>query len=424
MRLNVPADHPRFGEAVACRCASDETPQQRRERIARYSNIGALSRLTFANLIKRGRAAGAREQETYQRCVDDARAFADAPEGWLVLCGASGCGKTHIAASVVNRLLDRGEGALFVVVPDLLDHLRAAYQPNAEVAYDELFERVRNAPVLVLDDLGTQAQTPWAQEKLFQLINHRFNTRLPTVVTTNLLPEQIDERLRTRLTDAGIARVYVLEARRPAELRALDVLDHPVIRDMTFERFETRGLHLAPDDRRQMENAYRQALAFAEHPDGWLLFMGPHGAGKTHLAAAIANYRRQRGETPSFVVVPDLLDYLRRGFAAEDGRQHDAFDEIRAAQLLILDDMDTQTGIPWVRDRLFQLLNFRYTARLPTVITTALALDDLGERLASRLVDPAVCSMILLGQPQRAAEPLGPSGAPARRARSGRSRKP
>jgi len=117
-------------------------------------------------------------------------------------------------------------------------------------------------------------------------------------------------------------------------------------------------------------------------------------------------------------VVPDLLDYLRRGFASDDGRQHDAFDEIRAAPLLILDDMDTQTGIPWVRDRLFQLLNFRYTARLPTVITTALALDDLGERLASRLVDPAVCSMILLGQPQRAAE------APVRRGRGGRPRKP
>ena len=173
------------------------------------------------------------------------------PTAGSLLSGASGCGKTHIAAAIVNRLLERGEPALFVVVPDLLDHLRSAYQPGADVGYDELFERVRNAPVLVLDDLGTQAQTPWAQEKLFQLINHRFNTRLPTVVTTNLLPEQLDDRLRTRLTDAGIARVYVLEAKRPSELRALDVLDHPLIREMTFERFDTRGAHLAVDDRKR-----------------------------------------------------------------------------------------------------------------------------------------------------------------------------
>jgi len=415
VRRNVGPEHPDFGEAVPCRCAAQETAEDRGTRLLRYSNIGALSRLTFANLIARGRSAGAREQEQYRQCVADARAFADAPDGWLLLSGASGCGKTHIAAAIVNKLLERGEPALFVVVPDLLDHLRSAYQPNADIGYDDLFERVRNAPVLVLDDLGTQAQTPWAQEKLFQLINHRFNTRLPTVVTTNLLPEQLDDRLRTRLTDAGIARVYVLEARRPSELRALDVLDHPLIRDMTFERFETRGVHLATDDRKRIENAYRQALAFAEQPDGWLLFMGPHGSGKTHLASAIANYRRLRGETPSFIVVPDLLDYLRRGFAADDGRPHDAFDEMKTAPLLILDDLDTQTGIPWVRDRLFQLLNYRHTARLPTVITTALSLDDLGERLASRLVDPAVCTVIVLGEPVRAAEP------PARR--RGRPRK-
>jgi DNA replication protein DnaC len=152
-----------------------------------------------------------------------------------------------------------------------------------------------------------------------------------------------------------------------------------------------------------VENAYRQALAFAETPAGWLVFMGPHGAGKTHLASAIANYRRQRGESPGFVVVPDLLDHLRRGFSSDESRgTHDAFDEMKSAPLLILDDLDTQNGIPWVRDRLFQLLNYRHTARLPTVITTALALDDLGERLASRLVDPAACAVIVMGEPVRA----------------------
>src|SRR5438105_4159382 len=82
------------------------------------------------------------------------------------------------------------------------------------------------APVPVLDDLAPRSPTPWAQEKLFQLINHRYNERLPTVVTTNIAPEQLDERLRTRLPDASLARVYVLESKRPSDMRALDVLDH------------------------------------------------------------------------------------------------------------------------------------------------------------------------------------------------------
>lgn len=391
---------------MPCACATSETPEQRCARLARYSRIGALARLVFANLITRGRGASAREQEQYRRCVDDARGFAEAPDGWLLLSGASGCGKTHIAAAIVNRLLERGQPALFVVVPDLLDHLRAAYQPGAEVAYDELFERVRSAPVLVLDDLGTQAPTAWAQEKLFQLVNHRFNTRLPTVVTTNLLPEQIDERLRTRLTDASISHAYVLESRRPAEARTLDALDHELIREMTFERFDARALHLAGEDRRRIENAYRQALTFAERPDGWLLFMGSHASGKTHLAAAIANHRRARGDTPAFVKVSELLDFLRRGFARDDQRgSFDAFDEMKAAPLLVLDDLDAQTSIGWVRDRLFQLLDYRHTARLPTVLTTALSLDDLGERIASRLVDHAVCTVMYLGEPRRIEPP-------------------
>ncbi|HWQ29146.1 MAG TPA: ATP-binding protein [Dehalococcoidia bacterium] len=411
MRLRVPVDDPRFGQAVPCSCVLRETEEKRQRRLQRYSNLGPLTRLTFANLMRRGRSPATRDQERYQRCVEDAEAFAERPEGWLVLTGASGCGKTHIAAAVANRLIERGQPALFVVVPDLLDHLRAAYAPDAELSYDQLFEQVRNAPVLILDDLGTQSATPWAQEKLFQLINHRFNARLPTIVTTNLTLEQFDERLRTRLSDPSLARVWTLEERRPQELRGLDALNLPLFREMTFDRFDHRGLHLPPDQRRALENAYRHALAFAEKPENWLVFMGPHGAGKTHLAAAIANYRRQQGDDVTFVVVPDLLDFLRQSFSADQPATfHQVFESIRTAPVLVLDDLDVQANIPWVREKLFQLLNHRYAARLPTVITTALSMDELGERLASRLVDPTVCAVLYMGSANFHAQPASGAG--------------
>src|SRR3990172_7047914 len=133
VRRDVPLGHPEFGKALPCSCVQLESREDRLTRLQRYSNLGPLTRLTFDNLISRGRSADPRDQARFQRCVDDARAFADDPHGWLVMAGASGCGKTHVAAAVANRCLELGRPALFVVVPDLLDHLRAAYRPGSDV---------------------------------------------------------------------------------------------------------------------------------------------------------------------------------------------------------------------------------------------------------------------------------------------------
>ena len=50
--------------------------------------------------------------------------------------------------------------SLFVVVPDLLDHLRAAFSPQANTSYDRRFDEVKHARLLVLDDLGTENAWP------------------------------------------------------------------------------------------------------------------------------------------------------------------------------------------------------------------------------------------------------------------------
>ena len=266
---------------------------------------------------------------------------------------------------------------------------------------------MRNAPVLVLDDLGGQSSTPWAQEKLSQIINHRFNARLPTVITNCGPLHKLDERLQTRLTDPSLSRVFELEpasgGRRGG--RKLDVFDQPRFRNMTFDSFDTQGFHLPVAERRRLEDAYRFALDFAQKPEGWLMLTGPRGSGKTHLAVAITNYRRQMGDSPYFIEVAELLHFLRHG---KEGDEHyyEEIEEIREAPLLVLDDFDFRRRNPWW-DELFQILNHRYTARLPTVVTTPqtlanLSLDELGERIASLLGDPTVCSeMRLPGAPQK-----------------------
>jgi DNA replication protein DnaC len=121
-------------------------------------------------------------------------------------------GKTHLAAAIANEALDRGEAVLFAVVPDLLDHLRATFGPQSTVGYDERFELVRTVSLLILDDLGTESTTPWAREKLYQLINHRYNYRLATVITTNLKPEVIEPRIYSRLCDPACGTMIMVVA--------------------------------------------------------------------------------------------------------------------------------------------------------------------------------------------------------------------
>ena len=142
--------------------------------------------MTFRNFDTHGMNATPDQQLSLEAAWKAALQFAQQPEDWLVLTGPVGCGKTHLAASIANYRLQQGQPAVFVVVPDLLDHLRSSFAPESPMTYDVLFDSIKNAPLLILDDLGAQSTTPWALEKLFQLINHRYNGRLPTVITTSL----------------------------------------------------------------------------------------------------------------------------------------------------------------------------------------------------------------------------------------------
>jgi DNA replication protein DnaC len=113
-----------------------------------------------------------------------------------------------LAAAIANYLLERGKPLFFVVVPDLLDHLRSSFSPDSKISYDVLFEKIKKSPVLILDDFGEQSATPWAQEKLYQLINYRYNARLPTVITTSFSLDEIETRISSRMVDPRLSLVF------------------------------------------------------------------------------------------------------------------------------------------------------------------------------------------------------------------------
>jgi DNA replication protein DnaC len=154
----------------------------------------------------------AEQRENLEKAYRLALDFAKAPEGWLVFMGVTGCGKTHLASAVVNYRYQARQPALFIVVPEFLDHLRSTFGPESKVSYDQVFERVKKAPLLIFDDFGEQSTTPWAQEKLYQVINYRYNARLSTVITTRYslddILERIESSISSRLADPKISVVW------------------------------------------------------------------------------------------------------------------------------------------------------------------------------------------------------------------------
>ena len=138
--------------------------------------------------------------------------FAKSSEDWIVLQGDTGCGKTHLAAAIANYRYQANQPALFIVVPEFLDHLRSTFNPESKISYDQLFERVKTAPLLILDDFGEQSTTPWAQEKLYQMITHRYNAKLPTVITTRLSLDEIDSPIGSRFIDHKFSMVFTITA--------------------------------------------------------------------------------------------------------------------------------------------------------------------------------------------------------------------
>jgi DNA replication protein DnaC len=404
VREDVPVGHPHFGKLFPCRCKLAEIEQQRLDRLRALSNLKQLAHMTFDRFSPDAHGLSADQAAILRVAFDSARQYADRPEGWLVLLGGYGCGKTHLAAAIANQVIERGRPVLFVVVPDLLDHLRATFSPNSLVSYDERFEEVRNAALLILDDLGTQSSTPWAQEKLYQILNYRYNARLPTVITSNNSLEDIDLRIRSRMVDPDLATLLIILApdfrQSGVSQGQSDLSSLALLHDMTFERFSLRQDELPAEERESLRHAFEFCRAYAEQPEDWLVLAGDYGCGKTHLAAAIANAQLAFGRSALFVVVPDLLDHLRATFSpASQARFDKRFEEVRTAPLLVLDDLGTESASPWAREKLYQLFNHRYNARLPTVITTSQPVDELDPRLRTRMLDQQRCTYLLVKAP-------------------------
>jgi hypothetical protein len=191
LRANVPYGHPNFGKPLVCECQLAKKNEARRQLLRRQSQIDELAAFRESTF------------ENFQ----------------FLLPGVQEAYETAIAFA--HHCLDDSMIVLFAVVPDLLDYLRATFAPNAEEDYDEAFMKMREAELLVLDDLGAEHSTPWANEKLYQLLNYRYNARLATAITTNNTGfAGIEDRIRSRLSDKRLVHIVSMEEAQDFRMNA------------------------------------------------------------------------------------------------------------------------------------------------------------------------------------------------------------
>jgi DNA replication protein DnaC len=205
LRQDLPVGDPNFGKIVKCSCRERNERTKSRHDMLERSNLGIYSEKTFESFHSHITGVA----EAYKA----AKKYASDPDGWLILSGPVGCGKTHLAAAIAKVCLEREMAVLFTTVPELMDHLREAFAPTNEVPYHKLFDDIREVALLVLDDLGVERATPWVGEKLFQIVNFRYNNRVPTIITLNKdAIKDLDPRIRSRMRDRAVAQWITMEA--------------------------------------------------------------------------------------------------------------------------------------------------------------------------------------------------------------------
>lgn len=129
----------------------------------------------------------------------------------LIIMGESGVGKTHLAAAIANKLIENNKIVLMGRLTTLLDMIKETFRDNTK-SENELIELYSNVDMIIIDDLGTEKISSWALEKLYTIIQNRFENGLPIIITTRFDKKGLISRFSYSndqdLIDATISKLY------------------------------------------------------------------------------------------------------------------------------------------------------------------------------------------------------------------------
>jgi DNA replication protein DnaC len=217
---DAPYGDPAFGRLIPCDCQRDARELRARAVAASTlaaldGELGRLRTATFASFdlerpidLEEGPAAAEVQRAALLEGLAQAEGYAETLSGWMYLWGPTGSGKSHLAAAVLHQAAAQARSVAYTTMGGLLSYLKAGF---ADGSADRRLLALQGVEALALDDLGTQraaAAGTWAAEQLFELLNARYLHERATIITSNLPPSHLDDRLYSRVQGMAI-EVYL-----------------------------------------------------------------------------------------------------------------------------------------------------------------------------------------------------------------------
>jgi DNA replication protein DnaC len=170
-----------------CACAAREYEAEKKARADREKRL-RIETLRADGIRDKSLTACRFDTATMSEEIVKCKRYADAwddmrrENNGLLLWGNTGNGKTFAAACIANELIDRGIPAMITSFPRIL---------NAGYDKQEIIEQVHYYPLLVIDDLGAERSSEYAMETVYTVIDERYKSKKPLIVTTNLTLDEL-----------------------------------------------------------------------------------------------------------------------------------------------------------------------------------------------------------------------------------------
>jgi DNA replication protein DnaC len=140
-----------------------------------------------------------------EMCFKLAKKYVEEFDSWegesLMFWGEPGNGKSHLATAIANELTTKGKRIVFISMPDLLEKIKATFNKNSLETESQIMKGLQMCDLLIIDDVGAEKVTEWVQEVIFRIVDGRYKRLKPIMVTSNLEPKELAERIGKRAYD-------------------------------------------------------------------------------------------------------------------------------------------------------------------------------------------------------------------------------